>query len=214
MRATRSISLRRVALLRALLACAAITTSACLTQSPPGPDHYYHNFETVAAKAPSHGYTVYWLGKQFKIGARTYTGPTFPGFGGDIDGGGATIAYRISVSGKPNGGEDLLIHLYAPPAWALYGRAYQTPDPRSRETTFEDVTVAGNPARLFLTKWLTGATRGAIRAISVEQQLGNTAVVVSATDSDNPTPGAAQPNPLMDEQTFLSVVQHLRPYPQ
>lgn len=188
------------------LACAAVIASACLTHAL-GPDHYYQNFETAGAKAPSQGYTMYWLGKQFTVGDTTYSGPTYPGFGGDIDGGGATIAYDISLSGERVSGDDFLIHLYAPAAWSLYGRAYETPNPRSRETTFEDITVAGKPARLFVTKWLTGARRGEVRSIAIEQQLGDTAVVISATHGDNPTPGAGTPNPLMDEQTFLSVVR-------
>ncbi|HEX5478188.1 MAG TPA: hypothetical protein VFY79_00560 [Dehalococcoidia bacterium] len=196
----------------ALLLLAAAAASACLMQ-PPGPDHYYHNFETAAAKAPSQGYTMYWLGKRFQLGEVTYSGPTVPDFGGEYDDGGATIAYAISDSGESTG-DDFLILLYSPSAWKLEAAAYETPNPRARDTTFEDITVAGKPARLFVTKWLTGARRGDIRSIAVEQQRGDTAVVVSATDGIDPTPGAEQANPLMDEQTFLSVVQHLRPYPQ
>jgi hypothetical protein len=44
--------------------------------------------------------------------------------------------------------------------------------------------------------------------------VGDTTVHVIAESDGAATPGGPDGNPLIDEQTFLNVLQNLRPYPQ
>ena len=48
---------------------------------------------------------------------------------------------------------------------------------------------------------------------SLTLALGNTDIVAVVHSIGGSTPGGPDANPLIDEQTFLSVMQQLRPYP-
>jgi hypothetical protein len=72
------------------------------------------------------------------------------------------------------------------------------------------VTVNGAQATLWL---VPGATRPVEQARLLTQD-GETRVLTIAYAGGPIRPGGPDSNPLVDEETFLSVMQNLRPYPE
>jgi hypothetical protein len=65
-----------------------------------------------------------------------------------------------------------------------------------------------------VTLWsIPGGTRP-VNQLQLVLQFGTTTLVVRAASGGPAKSGGPDLNPLFDEQTLLSVLQHLRPYPQ
>jgi hypothetical protein len=172
----------------------------------------WNNFQTAVAD-PDRNYDIYWLGREVEVGGEVMRGPEALAAddpGGEVDGGGLVMSYL----GDPGSGLDLRFTLYSRAAWDrvqdLRSRGAQ---PRRFEV--KDVTVAGWPAKLqtvFIEPGFSGAGEVNWRILSIDY--GSTVVEASTQARRPATPTAPQPNPLIDEATFLSVMQRLRPYPE
>jgi len=196
--------LRAFSLVLALL-WVALVLGACEPQVDP--EAGYKSFLTAVAKAPDDGYSVYWLGREFQAGGLTFKGPSaddsrISAFSG---GGGVEFGYGSHIDGL--GGVSLDIYLYSPNAWAGV-KDSQLPAHEARRG--QDLTIAGARAQMFA---LADGTRP-VNQRRLYVMLKGTMVVVIAASGGPATPGGPDVNPLIDEQTFLSVVRNLRPYPQ
>jgi len=190
-----------------------VTLAACMlllacTDSGRADDQDYQNFLTLARRAPDEGYTMYWLGRQFEAGGLTFTGPSVSDYGLE-DPGSVNMSYDAPVLGG-RGGVSFQIFLFSPAAWHVEEAAGRARLPSNLAT--KTVTVAGHSATL--TELPRTVFNGAAAGFELQADLGGTFLRVQATRAGSPTPGAAQLNPLIDEQTFLAVLQNLRPYPQ
>jgi hypothetical protein len=159
----------------------------------------WNNFRTAVAS--DRNYDIYWLGREFDAGGQTFRGPEVPDGGiADIEGGGLTTLYDGDIG-------ELSITLYSRAAWdlALESRA------RGVQPTLmkEQVDVHGWPAELETNYYRPGYTAARILVVD----LGRT-VIEAASGSVVPRTPGPEPNPLIDKETFLSVLQNLRPYPQ
>lgn len=173
--------------------------SACFGGASRSPDQDYKNFLTAASRASSDGYTMYWLGRSFSAGGLTFEGPGVPDFGGEEAGGGVAMSYSAQ-----GGAAGLNIGVLSAAAW---GRRAEAPVPGSKAKT---VMVLGRPAEL---QSAPAGTRP-VNALTLIMSLGDTHVVAVAHAIGPVTPGGPDANPLIDEATFLSVLEQLRPYPQ
>jgi hypothetical protein len=171
------------------------------------PDQDYKNFLTAVGRAPGEGYTPYWLGRSFSAGGLTFAGPSVSDL--DIAGQPGTIGATYDAVARPDGGRvTLSLASYSGAAWASVSRHVLPEDkPGAKDTTKK---LLGQQARL---RTVASATRP-VNARVVAIPLGGTTVVAMAIAGGSATPGGPDANPLIDEQTFLSVLQHLRPYPQ
>lgn len=185
---------------------ACVLLFAC-TDAGRADDQDYQNFLTLAKRAPAEGYTMYWLGRQLEGGGLTFTGPSVSDFGLE-DPGSINMSYDAPVlAGRGGVSFDLL--LYSPAAWQAFEA---TGGPRlATSLPTKTVTVAGHSATL--TEFDRRVFNGAPAGLELQADLGGTMLRVRATRAGSPTPGAAQLNPLIDEATFLAVLQGLRPYP-
>jgi hypothetical protein len=162
----------------------------------------WHNFQTAVASQRT--YDIYWLGREFDAGGISFRGPDAGNPGpGDIDsvaGGGLAMSY----SGRTG---SLDVTLYSRGAWDLL----QASRARGAQPHLEvkNVDIHGWPAQLRTNYYRPGYI--AARILTVDR--GNTVIEVTTGPLVPATPGP-EPNPLIDEQTFLNVLQHLRPYPQ
>lgn len=203
--AVRTIGRADVALLPiVLLATASVAFSACV--GGRAADQEFRNFKTVAARAPSQGWTAYWLGRDFTVEATTFTGPSVGDFDSQLTGGGATVTYDALPGETQPGGGTLTLAEYSSSAWAK-ARVLQGPP---AGVPVRDVPVAGAHGQLIL---LAAGTRPFDEA-RVYVQLGDTMVMAVASSGGSSTPGGPDINPLVDPDKLLSVLQHLRPYPQ
>jgi hypothetical protein len=182
--------------------------SACvLTSDDPKPDP--NQYLTPIAEAQTAGLTPYWLGPTIEtdkgplravegIFPQGYAGVALPG-----------IQITYFNGDQVIGTLDVLT--FQKTDWASEG-------PRARALDFpsakrKNVLVAGHDAELI-------AVPGGTRPINVYLLIvaaGDEVVVVETNSlggGRNATPGGVDLNPLIDEQTFLSVMQNLRPYPQ
>jgi len=166
----------------------------------------WHNFQTAVARAPQDGYTVYWLGNEFQAGGHTFTGPSVPDPSiAEVQGGGVVIDYDTHFAG---GGAGLTLTLYSERAWAASPFSTETRLPRG--AVVRQVTVAGLSGVLRLVP--EQYTRTYTITLRLDARDG-TVVLASTSPGIGRTPGTDL-NPLTNEQTFLSVMQNLRPYPQ
>jgi hypothetical protein len=174
-------------------------------QAKPDPNQYL----TPIAEAQAAGLTPYWLGPTIE----TDKGPLravegiFPqGYAG-VGLHGIQITYYNGdrVIGT------LDVRTFPKAGWAAV-------EPQARALDFpsakrKNVSVAGHDAELI-------AVPDGIRPINVYLLIvaAGGQVVMMATNSlgsgPNATPGGADLNPLINEATFLSVMQNLRPHPQ
>ncbi len=90
--------------------------------------------------------------------------------------------------------------------WQAKQASAQLPEGAMLKST----VVQGVPGQLHV---IPAGTRP-INALRLRVHLGQTWVLAEAGASGAATPGGPDANPLIDEQTFLSVMQQLRPYPQ
>jgi hypothetical protein len=143
------------------------------------------------------------LGREFDAGSYTFSGPSVADFG-DVTNGSLTLTYNAQDA---NGGFGLTIVLFSRTAWAAAQSAGLGRIPRNART--ENVTVAGHPATLVVIP----AGAGDAHALQLQLETGDT-VIRAGIAVTVPPGGGPDPNPLSDEQTFLNVLQNLRPYPQ
>jgi len=171
----------------------------------------YGNFETAVASGPH--FRPYWLGRSVTVAGVTLSGPEASakaGSGGIGQGIGRndpdTLETSYSAGGCCSAG--VTVTLYNRRGWEQRAPAtYRTPPPSPGVTT-RQVTVGAQPATLWT---IFDGPRKSALALLVDY--GDT-VVLARTSSLIPRTPGPDPNPLMDEATFLAVMQHLRPYPQ
>lgn len=190
----------------------AVATAACgggLPTEEGVKRELYGNFETAVAS--DRNYDVYWLGRSFEAGGLTYEGPEANARAGS-EGLGAGIglndadALQMSYLPACNSCQGLDITLYSRQA---KGRFEWSPLPGREKKT---VYVNGQEAVL----WTRYDSPGKVSSQRLVVDYGKTVVTV-VTGSALPTIVSTpqpEPNPLMDEATFLAAMQNLRPYPQ
>jgi|CXWL01.1.fsa_nt_gi hypothetical protein len=155
----------------------------------------FSNFQTAVASADADGYTPYWLGREFEAGGMTFKGSHVSDYGGEIEGGLNTNYIDVSEDGL-----GILITLYGPDAWARNRDAIEN----SPNSTSRPLQIAGRDATLM--------QLGRFNKAAVVY-FDDTVVVASVSGSTFLTP-QPEPNPLVDEATFLAVLENLRPYPE
>ena len=159
-------------------------------------------FQTAIA-IPDRAYQVYWLGSEFTAAGLVFHGPLVPGFEEpSIDA--IQVEYNSS---PPVAGLD--ISLMSSAHWdAGRGRVL---GPGPDRPTIRQVTVAGAAATLYT---VPGSVGRPVGGLFLTVELGDTVVYANTGSVGPATPGGPEANPLIDEQTFLAVMQNLRPYPQ
>jgi hypothetical protein len=188
-------------------ACVGAAASAC-TNGAIGEQHDYSNFQRAVAKAPQQGYTPYWLGRSFEAGGLTFNGPFVADFGDEVSGGGLSASYDADLTSIPRGVVELSLQFESPAAWARDEPLVAHPrDPGAQSST---VQLLGQDATLWS---IPGGTRP-VNQLQVVLQFGTTTVIVRGESGGPAKPGSPDVNPLVDEATLLSVLAHLRPYPQ
>ncbi len=186
--------------------CIGIFVTACDTSrdsaKPSSLDVGRARFQTAIA-LPSRTYRVYWLGNSLTASGLVLRGPLIGGFEEPLD-----DAVRFDYNSVPPVAS-LSITLMSSAQWAAVRDRVlrQGPD----HPTTRQLTVASAAATLYTTPGGTGRPVGALSLII---QLGDTVVYASTSSVGAATPGGPEANPLIDEATFLGVMQNLRPYPQ
>jgi hypothetical protein len=166
---------------------------------------------------------VYWLGASVELPGSITLVPGVAEFGDAADAEHLSYSYD---SEEPLG-PSLTFDVYAAAGWSI-ARAERLRQPPMR---IDKASVAGRPAEV----WVSSTSRGPVNHIDVVVDYGDTVVIVGTTalPQYDRTPEfnvplntyiarmktpSAMPlpdlNPLIDEQTFLSALQQLRPYPQ
>ena len=67
--------------------------AACGCAADRASDQEFRNFKTAAARAPSQGWTPYWLGRNVSAGGLTFSGPNVGDIGSELTGGGEIVTY-------------------------------------------------------------------------------------------------------------------------
>jgi hypothetical protein len=194
--------------------CAAVIVFAAACGSPaPAPTEGeespgFQRFKDTVAPADEDGYTPYWLGRSFSAGGLAFDGP-YVAEGATVRGGGVEASYRaVTADGK--GVVVLDVYSFSQAAWELRmrrGGPAITPGTVSRS-----LVVAGRDARM---QTFTGARPVELRRLVLEfDDAHGTTVEVRAYGGGALVEGGPDVNPLVDEATFLSVVENLRPYPE
>lgn len=177
-------------------------TAASRGFATPADDEFYGNFLTAVARAPSAGFTPYWLGREFPVGGLTFTGPTAPTFAKVVPDVGAVEAdYLANID--PKGQVSLQVFSYNHSTW-------QDDSARPEMEAGEPLQVAGYGARISI----SGDRLRPVNQIRLMVEFPNAVVLVIAYAGGSKTPGGPDVNPLVNRETFLSVLSHLRPYPQ
>jgi hypothetical protein len=187
------------AALGACLACGSSADEPPAFAEPSG----FDNFQT--AVAADRNYDIYWLGESFEAGGLVFEGPEVSDFADDVEGGGLGTHYYAPYNRSCC--LDLHITMFVRSAWVERERRRAAgPD---QGYAVREVEVAGVRAEL-----RTGGSPPSNTMHLLVLDYGDT-VVEAVTRSVVPaTPSAAQPNPLVDEATFLAVMEQLRPYPE
>ena len=191
----------------ALLIAASLMTFGCFNDgsSPEAAERQgFDNFKTAVART-DRNYDIYWMGRDFEAGGLTYEGPDVADFGDEVDGGGLGMHYLARSSDFCC--RDLHIVIYSDAAWEkLKLKRSTAPQPRA---TVRSVTVNGHQAEL-------RTNRGTLYPVSAQIlviDFGQTVIEATTRASTPATPSPVQPNPLIDEATFLAAMENLRPYP-
>lgn len=195
----------RVVILTAVVSALTALSTACTPSVDP--NEGYKNFQTAVARAPQAGYTVYWLGREFQAGGLTFKGPEVSGTEAEgLEGGGVATSYGADL--PQGGGVNLGITLYSANAWGRVSARIEKTGVAGWKTN--QVVILGRVAEL---QWASAGTRP-VNSLTLILSLGDTHIVAGAGAGGPVTPGGPDANPLVDEQTFLSVMRQLRPYPQ
>jgi hypothetical protein len=178
-----------------------VALTACI---PARGDKSYQNFVKAAENAPSDGYTMYWLGREFEAGGVTFEGPSVDDFGQEVELGGVLMSYTADGSQS----FDLGLTVETQPAWvdAKSRGIFRIPGNAVRR----DVSVAGHPAESVVFPANPGLS--GIQGIQVHVNVGDTSILATVS-TFVPAGGGPDPNPLKDEETLLRVLDQLRPYP-
>jgi len=185
-----------------MILLAVLGFAACTSTNAPDATQVdktaYDNFRTAVASVPDRHFQVYWLGREFNAGGVMFRGPYFVPVGGVVNSNRLDIEYSAGLN----------IRLYSQSAWATAAPTVEHPS--AGEPKRRSVVVGGRSAVL-----VTGSVPG--RPINYQLLIidfGDTVATVVAGAGGPVTPGGPDANPLIDEATFLSVMQQLRPYPQ
>jgi hypothetical protein len=170
----------------------------------PVSEQAYEEFLTAVAKPLQRNFTVYWLGREFSVSTVRYDGPRYAKSLAANSQDELDLTYNAR---RPDNTGGLNLGLYIVSAAGWNAVKYKllsgvTAAPR-------DLTVAGRPAQLYAVK-----DRLIVNELVAVVDFGDAlAVATTSVDAGDPraTPNA---NPLIDEATFLSALQNLRPYPQ
>jgi hypothetical protein len=162
----------------------------------------WRNFQTAVAS--DRNFDVYWMGREFRAGGFTFTGPDANEIGsgfGEVTGGGLTTFYLSDCTCS-----DIELTMYSREAWD-----YIESQREGRQLRYESKTVdiGGHEGEL-RTRF---GDRSPISAQQLVVDYGDT-VVEAVTRALVPLTPGPQPNPLIDEATFLAAMQNLRPYPE
>lgn len=185
-------------------AVAALLATACNFSLPddgtPGPEAY----KTPIAEARRSGLDVYWLGKEVLVDGTHWDTieAAFPIGIARSDGMAVEVTYL--PAGDAPGSMD--IRSMSPGEWALSETGVLAP-PSVRVRT-EEVSIAGTQALMFTYALESRNPNG--RGIILDR--GDS--VVFAYTSSWIGENGREDNPLMDEATFLAVLEQLRPYPE
>lgn len=184
-------------------ACGSGTTkpSGAEPSGAPKDDHFFENFKKAVEDAEDDGYRPYWLGRGFEAGGVTFDGPNVTDFFDGTPGGGVRFSYGGFV--PPQGRVVIHFDEYSPEAWSMI-------EPLRAGYGGREIVVAGHSGKLRIDKGSSNAPSGLVELVL---SIGNTVVVVTVSGGRGRTDGAADPNPLTDEATFLSMMENLRPYP-
>jgi hypothetical protein len=112
----------------------------------------------------------------------------------------------MQFSYDATGGTSLKLLLYGASGWEKARASQGLPS----NIPSMAIQIAGNPAKLAL---LADGTRP-VNEARIYVQFGDTMVVAIAASGGPASPGGPDVNPLIDPQTLVAVLQHLRPYPQ
>ena len=185
--------LRTLSLL-AVVIVAAVLLGACTGHQLPASHNAAARFKTAVAN-PNRHYTVYWLGTEFEAAGLRYRGPFAPGLGDVTDPSSLLLAYSVDAPARGGGIEIQLSSSQKLKIPADYGIPHA-------------VRVGSFDATLY-----TGKLNGGGENQSIVIPLGDTVVIASTVHTVGTTPDS-ELNPLTNADTFLAVMQHLRPYPQ
>lgn len=191
----------------AILGLVLIATIACKTPDPGDGDTGYDNFQTAVAS--DRNYDIFWLGREFSGGGLTFHGPDAQAMGsriGEVEGGGLSTYYS-SARCDDGACSELQLVMYSRDAWAqIQAKRSAAPSPRFQSKAVE---IDSRPAEL---RTIMG-DRHPVSAQVLIVEYGRTIVEASTGALIPSTATAEQPNPLIDETTFLSVMAELRPFP-
>jgi hypothetical protein len=169
-------------------------------------EQLFKNFQKAVANAKNEGYTPYWLGRRFDAGGVTFSGPSTDGSYQGREGGGVRFSYTGTSTVPPHDVTILDFDEYSAQAWGADESYY-------RNKGGADIVVAGHGAKVVQQKNDSARTIALLLIVSI----GETTIVARAPSVIDvaSSPGAgSEGNPLMDQATFLAVMQNLRPYPQ
>jgi hypothetical protein len=170
----------------------------------PDPDAYL----TPVAVARENGLRPYWLGPSFDAGDLTYSyiEAVYPEGIGGVGVSGAELGYYTTD------GEEWGVTVKTAPIgeWPLAESAVREPRGSSGLRAREDVVVGGVSGELLIFSSPTRPTNGYVLIIETDES----AVVVTVPSGGSASPGGPDVNPLIEYQSFLSVMQSLRPYPE
>jgi hypothetical protein len=167
----------------------------------PDPDAYL----TPVAQARANGVQPYWLAQSFEAGGDTFSyieGQYPEGISG-VRAAGLKLDY-FTADGELGA---VTIQTFPTDEWLSAEAAVRA---RRGEADRSDVHVAGVTAELIT---YSSPTRP-INAYKLIIETPDSGIVVSASSGGSVSPGAPDVNPLIDYETFLSVMENLRPYPE
>jgi hypothetical protein len=189
----------------ALFAVLALFSGACGTGRGPvkvsSLDVGRQRFQTAIA-VPDRAYQVYWLGKEFSAAGLVFQGPLVGGF----DNPRPDEILTEYVSTKP--GAFLTFSVMSSAHWEAARDRVLGPLPTGGSR--RSVTVLARDATLLS----VSAGDRPIGNLTLIIPFGDAVVYASVASAGAATPGGPDVNPLIDEATFIAVMQNLRPYPQ
>ncbi len=179
-----------------------VSTSTTLNVNQVADEHFANNFRTAEAKAKDLGYTLYWLGPQFTVSDVVSKGPFVHDLRPDDVPGIVEVQYsRDGPLSTTTRDAELTLLEISPTEWQRVKDSAYTPGGTS-------VLVAGKQSQFYSLP----DPNTKITTLRVVVDFGPTVLVAEATSLLSA--GKVDLNLLTDEQTFLSVLQNLRPYPQ
>jgi hypothetical protein len=194
----------------ALAIALALTLAACTSAPavPSGPtadalidQQSYAAFQTAVAAVPDRRFEVYWLGREFTAAGIEFHGPYFvPLAGVNTE---TQLSAEYTARG-PNGGNMGLSVI-------VYATAARSNAPTQAAGNPRALLVAGHRAMLWVEE---SPPQRPVNSLRVEVDFGSTSAVIKTNSVGSAAEGGPDANPLIDEQTFLNVLQNLRPYPQ